>query len=149
MSNECDVFTIGFTKTTAERFFSRLQSAGVKKIIDVRLNNTSQLSGFAKSIDLEYFLKKIAGIEYIHIPLLAPTNDLLSTYKKNNGLWDDYANSFTKLMSVRKIEEKLDYSLFANACLLCSEAEPHFCHRRLVCDYLNDQWSNSMTVTHL
>jgi uncharacterized protein (DUF488 family) len=144
-----NVATIGFTKTTAEKFFTRLVRAGVEKVVDVRLHNTSQLSGFAKSEDLAYFLNEIAGIRYEHRPILAPTDDLLNAYKKDKGDWGEYQRQFLALMAGRKIEERLTPDLFDGACLLCSEATPHHCHRRLVCEYLNDKWGGALNVRHL
>lgn len=143
------VSTIGFTQTTAERFFDRLLKADVRKILDVRLHNTSQLAGFAKAEDLAFFLKKLGGIEYIHQPLLAPTDEMLKAYKKEKGDWGVYENRFLDLMADRQIEKRLNPDMFAGACLLCSEAKPHHCHRRLVCDYLNKKWDGALTVRHL
>jgi uncharacterized protein (DUF488 family) len=149
MSTTVKVTTIGFTQTTAERFFKRLQNAGVKKVVDVRLHNTSQLAGFAKSDDLVYFLKAIVGIEYAHAPLLAPTDVMLKAFKKKKGEWTDYENRFLGLMKERRIEEKFKPESLEGACLLCSEAVPHHCHRRLVCEYLNEQWGGQLDVKHL
>lgn len=143
------VFTIGFTKTTAEGFFERLLEADVKSVIDVRLHNTSQLSGFAKAHDLAYFLKKIGGIQYNHQPLLAPTDTMLTAYKKAKGDWGAYEECFLALMSERQIENRTTPEIFDHACLLCSEATPHHCHRRLVVDYLNRKWNRLLTVRHL
>lgn len=143
------VSTIGFTKTTAEDFFERLLKAGVKRLVDVRLHNTSQLAGFAKADDLAYFLKKIGGIQYVHQPLLAPTDTMLKAFKKEKGDWGLYEERFLTLMSERKIEERFKPDAFDNACLLCSEATPHHCHRRLVCEYLNDKWGGALAVRHL
>lgn len=143
------VSTIGFTKSTAEHFFKRLSDAGVKNVIDVRLHNTSQLSGFAKSEDLSFFLNKIGGIGYRHMPLLAPEDAMLATYKKNGGSWLAYEKDFISLMASRRIEEKLTPEFLNGACLLCSEDKPHQCHRRLVCDYLNVKWGNTIKVRHL
>src|SRR3954468_17343929 len=126
------ITTIGFTKTTAEQFFRRLIEAGVSRIIDVRLNNKSQLSGFAKSVDLKYFLKTINSMDYLHEPLLAPTQDMLDAYKKEKGDWKTYELKFLTLMESRKVETRLDPTLFDGGCLLCSEDMPHQCHRRLV-----------------
>ena len=131
-NNMINVSTIGFTRSNAETFFERLLKAGVKKVIDVRLHNTSQLSGFAKANDLEYFLKKLGPIEYVHEPLLAPTDEILTAYKKKKGSWEIYEKQFLDLMSQRHIEHKFRQDQFDNACLLCSEAKPHHCHRRLV-----------------
>lgn len=143
------VSTIGFTKTTAEGFFERLLKAGVKKVVDVRLHNTSQLAGFAKADDLAYFLKRIGGIEYVHQPLLAPTDPILKAYKKEKGDWRAYEERFMKLMSERHIEDRFKSEMFDGACLLCSEATPHHCHRRLVCEYLNEKWGEALSVRHL
>jgi len=131
------IFTIGFTKTSAENFFSRLVRANVRKLIDVRLNNVSQLAGFAKKDDLRYFTKAICGIGYDHLSALAPTQDILDEYKKSKGAWSLYAQKFLDLMARRKIET-LDRTQFDGGCLLCSEDTPHHCHRRLVAEYLFD-----------
>ena len=146
---QVDVATIGFTKSNAEHFFERLLTAGVKKLIDVRLHNTSQLAGFAKADDLAYFLKKIGGIEYVHQPILAPTDSILKAYKKEKGDWDVYQGRFLRLMEERKIEQRLKPDMLEGVCLLCSEATPHNCHRRLVCEYLNDKWGGLLSVKHL
>jgi uncharacterized protein (DUF488 family) len=143
------IATIGFTKTSAKDFFGRLIKAGVRRVVDVRLHNTSQLAGFAKADDLAYFLKKIAGIEYVHQPLLAPTDDILKAFKKERGDWAVYQGRFLELMKARKIEKNLRADMFEGACLLCSEPAPHQCHRRLVCEYLNDQWGGCLEVRHL
>ena len=142
------VFTIGFTKKNAEQFFGRLREAGLTKIIDTRLNNISQLAGFTKKDDLKFFLKEMLEIDYIHMPLLAPTKDILDAYKKDGGDWNIYEKKFVDLISTRKIESKLDPSMFDSACLLCSEATPHHCHRRLVAEYLRDKWGG-IEIKHL
>jgi len=121
----------------------------VKKVIDVRLHNTSHLSGFAKADDLAFFLKKIGDIEYLHQPFLAPTDDILKAYKKEKGDWDVYQGRFLSLMSERQIENRLTPDMLDGACLLCSEPTPDHCHRRLVCDYLNSKWNALLTVRHL
>jgi uncharacterized protein (DUF488 family) len=144
-----DVATIGFTKTSASHFFERIKSAGVKRLVDVRLHNTSQLAGFAKADDLSYFLKEICGIDYVHQPLLAPTDDILKAYKRDKGDWSLYQNRFMALMSDRQIEKRLQPTGLDGACLLCSEATPHHCHRRLICEYLNDRWGSALKVRHL
>lgn len=143
------IATIGFTKTNAERFFERLFSAGVTTLIDVRLHNTSQLAGFAKADDLAYFLRKMGGIEYAHQPLLAPTDAMLKQYKKEKGDWELYAERFLTLIADRRIENRFKPEMFDRACLLCSEDAPHHCHRRLVCEYLNEKWGGALKVTHL
>jgi uncharacterized protein (DUF488 family) len=143
------VTTIGFTKSNAENFFERIINAGVKKVVDVRLHNTSQLAGFAKSDDLAYFLKKIGNIQYVHQPIMAPTDIMLKSYKKEKGDWDLYEGRFLDLMRERKIEARLRPDMFEGACLLCSEATPHHCHRRLVVEYLNEKWNGALSVRHL
>lgn len=142
------LYTIGFTKTTAESFFSRLAKAGVRKIVDVRLNNVSQLAGFAKKKDLPYFLKEICNIGYEHRPELAPTQDMLDTYKKQHGDWETYEERFLELMAKRKIEETIPRSAMDEVCLLCSEDKPHHCHRRLVAEYLDQEWGK-VDIAHL
>ena len=141
--------TIGFTQTSAEGFFGRLLAAGVRKVIDVRLHNTSQLAGFAKAEDLAYFLARLGGINYAHEPLLAPTDEILRRFKKEKGEWRVYEDRFIGLMHERAIETRFTPEMFADACLLCSEAAPHHCHRRLVVDYLNARWGNVLAVRHL
>ena len=143
-----DLFTIGFTKKTARDFFELLTKVGVKRIIDTRLNNVSQLSGFAKRKDLEYFLKEIAGIEYIHLLDLAPTKELLNPYKKKQSDWQTYEKNFLDLMKQRQIENKLTSNILDGGCLLCSEASPHHCHRRLVAEYLDNKLGN-INICHL
>lgn len=140
--------TIGFTKKTAEEFFEELRQAGTKRVVHVRLNNVSQLAGFAKKQDLAYFLKSICGIDYIHEPLLAPTQEMLDEYKKGRVAWNDYEPRFLDLMDKRKIEDKLSPEILDGGCLLCSEDKPHHCHRRLVAEYLNARWGG-VEIRHL
>ena len=142
------IFTIGFTKKSAERFFTALQQAGVKRIVDVRLNNVSQLAGFSKMDDLRYFLKAIGGIEYVHLPVLAPTQEMLDAYKKQRGDWSVYEKQFLELMATRHVEETVPKDLLNEGCLLCSEDKPDYCHRRLVAEYLANHWP-SVQVVHL
>ncbi|MBV9787487.1 MAG: DUF488 domain-containing protein [Chloroflexi bacterium] len=142
------IFTIGFTKKPAERFFTELQRAGVKRLIDVRLNNSSQLAGFAKKDDLAYFLRAICGIEYLHLPELAPTAELLDAYKKRKGEWNVYEQAFLELMAERHVEDTIPHDLLDRACLLCSEDQPERCHRRLVAEYLQRTWGN-IAIQHL
>lgn len=134
------IYTIGFTKTSAEGFFERVRRAGVRRMIDVRLNNTSQLSGFAKAADLKYFLKTILNVDYQHLPGLAPTEEMLSAYRKGEMPWEDYERRYVDLISKRKIATLLDRERVDESCLLCSEDKPHRCHRRLVCEYLDSEW---------
>ncbi|WP_414549204.1 DUF488 family protein [Anabaena sp. CCY 0017] len=148
MNNSVNLFTIGFTQKTAQKFFETLVNSGVKRVIDTRLNNVSQLAGFSKKSDLEYFLQKIGNIEYIHSIELAPTKDILDEYKKNKGDWEVYEQKFFQLMAEREIEKKINPEILDGGCLLCSEAKPHHCHRRLVAEYLNGKWGN-IKICHL
>jgi uncharacterized protein (DUF488 family) len=134
------LFTIGFTQKSAREFFTLLRGAGVKRILDVRLNNSSQLAGFSKKDDLAYFLKEIGGIEYVYLPELAPTQEILDAYKKDKGDWAVYEQKFLKLMALRRIETGIQPDLLQDGCFLCSEHLPHHCHRRLVAEYLNSKW---------
>ena len=142
------LFTIGFTKKSAETFFTKLQQAGVKRLIDVRLNNNSQLAGFSKRDDLAYFLRAIAGIEYVHLLDLAPTAEMLTRYRKVTKDWPAYERDFLKLMADRHIESTVPPNLLDHGCLLCSEDQPHHCHRRLVAEYLREKWGN-LEIRHL
>jgi uncharacterized protein (DUF488 family) len=141
-------FTIGFTKKSAQTFFSKLRDPGAKRVVDVRLNNVSQLAGFAKKDDLKYFLREIAAMDYIHQPSLAPTQEMLDTYKSKRGDWSAYEREFLGLMQTRKIEKKISKELFADGCLLCSEDTPLHCHRRLVAEYLSEHWGD-VEILHL
>ena len=142
------VFTIGFTKKNARQFFDALRKSGTKRVVDVRLNNVSQLAGFAKRDDLKFFLKEVCDIDYVHLPDLAPTKEMLDEYKKLKGDWDIYEKRFLDLMEKRKIEERIPKEVIAEGCLLCSEDKPHHCHRRLVADYLKQHWGD-MDISHL
>lgn len=142
------VATIGFTKTTAEHFFARIQKSGAKRVLDVRLNNVSQLAGFAKKDDLRYFLRAICSVDYVHRPELAPTQELLDAYKKDGGDWATYERCFLALMQSRRIENIIPREQIDGACLLCSEDKPHHCHRRLVAEYLREKWG-SLDIEHL
>ena len=142
------LLTIGFTKKRAQQFFDLLRAAGVKRVVDVRLNNTSQLAGFAKRDDLAWFLREICGMGYHAVPDLAPTKDLLAAYRKGDVDWSAYEQRFLDLMRERRIEKTLDREILDQGCLLCSEDQPHHCHRRLVAEYLRERWGN-VDVVHL
>jgi uncharacterized protein (DUF488 family) len=142
---EIKLFTIGFTQKSAREFFTVLKEAGVKRVVDVRLNNNSQLAGFSKKDDLAYFLKEIGDIDYVHVPELAPTQDILEAYKKRKGDWSVYEQKFLDLMARREVEKKLKPELLQQGCLLCSEHLPLHCHRRLVAEYLNAKWGRIET----
>lgn len=142
-----EIYTIGFTQTTAEHFFGRLKDAGVARLLDVRLNNSSQLAGFAKAQDLPYFLRELVGASYEHDPRLAPTRPLLDAYRKQKGSWAAYQEGFLELMTKRRIEHVLSAEQFETpTALLCSEATADNCHRRLVCEYLAEHWPNVRPV---
>ncbi|NQW28848.1 MAG: DUF488 domain-containing protein [Flammeovirgaceae bacterium] len=143
-----NVFTIGFTEKTAKRFFELIRSSGVKRVVDVRLNNTGQLAGFSKQADLAYFLRELCQIEYIHVPELAPTKDILDVYKKHGGAWSVYEAEFLNLMERRRIDQCVAKDIVDQGCLLCSENKPHHCHRRLVVEYLQNKWGD-INTTHL
>ncbi len=144
-----EIFTIGFTQSSAAGFFGRLKQAGIKQLLDVRLNNRSQLAGFAKQDDLAFFLREICDAGYRHEPLLAPTKELLDAYKKNGSDWSDYERQFLQLMRDRQIETELSPQDFATpTVLLCSEATAENCHRRLVLEYLGQHWPG-IEVVHL
>jgi uncharacterized protein (DUF488 family) len=142
------LFTIGFTRTSAQDFFGRLQRAGVRTVVDVRLHNVSQLAGFAKRDDLRYFLAAIAGIGYQHRPELAPTPAMLDDYRRRGGAWADYERRFLELLTERGVEATIPREALDRACLLCSEATPERCHRRLVAAYLAEAWGD-VTILHL
>jgi uncharacterized protein (DUF488 family) len=142
------LFTIGFTKKPAEKFFGMLNEAGVKRVVDIRLNNTSQLAGFAKKEDLVYFLKKIGDIDYTHRPELAPTQDIMDAFKKKKGSWEIYEKQFRALLTQRAVEDTIPRKMLDGACLLCSEEKPQECHRRLVAEYFRDKWPE-IEIVHL
>jgi uncharacterized protein (DUF488 family) len=142
---EIKLYTIGFTQKSAREFFTALKEAGVERVIDVRLNNNSQLAGFSKKDDLAYFLNQIGGIDYAHLPDLAPTHEILDAYKKHKGDWSVYERAFLDLMAHREVEKKINPELLRQGCLLCSEHLPHHCHRRLVAEYLRAKWGGIET----
>lgn len=142
------IFTIGFTKKSAEQFFHKLKQPGLSRLVDARLNNVSQLAGFTKKNDLNFFVREICKIDYIHLPELAPTQDILDAFKKNGGDWATYEEQFIALMTARHIESRIDKNLLAGGCLLCSESTPEHCHRRLVAEYLKEKWGD-VEIQHL
>ena len=154
------IYTIGFTQKSAEEFFEALKSTRAKRLIDVRLNNKSQLAGFANARDLPYHLHNIRGLpsmEYVHRPELAPTKEMLGAYRAvpltrkaaamKAAAWDTYEREFRALMRERQVEE-LDRGELSDAVLLCSEHEPERCHRRLVAEYLCEHWGD-VDILHL
>lgn len=144
-----EVYTTGFAGKTAGEFFEPLRRRGIRRLLDVRLNNSSQLAGFTRRKDLPYFLQELCGAEYIHEPLLAPTAGMLADYRKNGGSWEEYERRFLGLMAERRIETALDRELFAvPTVLLCSETTAERCHRRLVLAYLRGRWGD-LEIVHL
>lgn len=142
------VSTLGFTKKSAEKFFTLLRESGAERLVDVRLNNVSQLAGFAKKDDLAFFLREVCGMDYLHLPILAPTQELLDRYRKEKTGWPAYESGFLALMRARRIEHEVSPEQINGAVLLCSEEQPHHCHRRLVAEYLRDAWGG-LEIVHL
>ena len=144
-----NIYTIGFTKKSAERFFGLLRSSRAVTLVDVRLNNVSQLAGFAKRDDLKFFLRTGCDMDYVHRPDLAPTQQMLDGYKKRGATtWAEYESQFLDLMTKRRVEDTIPRELVGDAVLLCSEDKPHHCHRRLVAEYLARHWGD-VCIEHL
>jgi uncharacterized protein (DUF488 family) len=144
-----EIYTIGFTQKTAEEFFGILKGAGIRRLLDVRLNNSSQLAAFTKRDDLRYFLREICAAEYEHEPLLAPTEKMLAAYKKGKGAWAEYEQEFRALLAERQVEKQLDRKGFEKpTVLLCSEPMAEQCHRRLIAEYLKEKWKG-VKIVHL
>jgi uncharacterized protein (DUF488 family) len=147
--SQMEVYTIGFTHKTAAQFFELLHRTGIRQLIDVRLNNVSQLAGFTKREDLKYFLRAICDAAYIHELLLAPTQELFDGYKKRKWVWEDYETRYLALMSERRVEMQIDRHLFdTSTVVLCSEASADHCHRRLAVEYLQSKWGG-LAISHL
>ena len=142
-------FTIGHSKTSAREFFGKLSNAGVRRVIDVRLKNTSAMVGYTQKDDLAYLLESFAGIHYVLAPELSPDEGLLRDYKKMDLPLADFERRFLALMKARIIEKKVDPALLENTCLLCAEKLPHRCHRRLILEYLEDKWGMPLDVVYL
>ena len=143
------LYTIGFTKKSAEQFFGLLRDNGVKQLVDVRINNTSQLAGFAKGKDLEFFINEICHIPYKHIVDFAPTKELLDHWHKNEVTWTEYVEIYTKMLKDREIVKKYGVKSFDGACFLCSEDTPEQCHRRLLAEYLQEHSKEKVRIVHL
>jgi uncharacterized protein (DUF488 family) len=144
-----EIYSIGFTQKSAREFFGALKANGIERLLDVRLNNTSQLAAFAKQADLAYFLEEICGAAYEHEPLLAPTQEMLDSYKKQKGSWEDYAEVYLALIRSRKVESVLSMESFQKkTVLLCSELTAEHCHRRLALEYLQQKWGG-IRIIHL
>lgn len=144
-----EIYTVGFAGKTAEAFFGTLKRSGVRRVVDIRLRPNGGLSLFARGTDLPFLLRELCGAEYVHVPLLAPTKDILSDYRKKKIDWPEYERRFLALLDERKAATELDRGLFSvPAALLCSEAKPDQCHRRLAAEYLQSHWPD-VHVTHL
>jgi uncharacterized protein (DUF488 family) len=143
------IYTIGFTQKTAKTFFTFIKDAKVSTLIDVRLNNVSQLTGFTKKSDLSYFLKELCDAQYMHLSDMAPTKEMLNGYKRNEISWQTYEDKYLNLLSQRNVERSVTQLLLDEACFLCSEHEPHFCHRRLLAEYLRTSMDLDITIKHL
>ena len=144
-----EIYSIGFTKKSAGEFFGTLKANGIERLLDVRLNNTSQLAGFAKLSDLPYFLKEICGIAYEHEPLLTPSPEILDAYRKAQIGWEDYTAAYLGLIRSRKVEMAISKEGFRRkTVLLCSEATADCCHRRLALEYLQQHWKD-VSIHHL
>ena len=144
------IYTIGFTKKTAQTFFELLKANGVQRLVDIRLRPSGQLAGFAKQDDLPYFLDRLAGgCSYVHLPELAPSDEILDNYRDKKD-WAGYESQFQALMDQRNIPGALERSSFERqvSCLLCSEDKPDHCHRRLVAERLAEQWLE-VEIVHL
>jgi uncharacterized protein (DUF488 family) len=142
------IHTIGFARKPATTFFGLLRESGARRLIDVRLNNVSQLAGFTKRDDLPYFLAELCGMDYTHELRLAPTKPMLDAYQKRRVTWEEYERSFVDLMAERRVEETVPEDLLEGAVLLCSEATAEHCHRRLVAEYLAEHWDD-VEISHL
>jgi len=140
--------TIGFTKKSAEEFFGLLQAADVARVLDVRLNRSSQLSGFAKERDLIYFLRSIAAIDYVVLEDLAPTSEILDAYRARRMTWDEYAVEYEELIAGRQVETSIPPEVLDGGCLLCSEHTAHKCHRRIAAEYLK-RHHDGLVIEHL
>ncbi len=143
------LYTIGFTKKSAEQFFGLLRNNGVKQLVDVRISNSSQLAGFAKGKDLEFFTNEICHIPYKHIVDFAPTKELLDQWHKNEVTWPEYVEIYTKMLKDREIVKKYGVKLFDGTCFLCSEDTPEQCHRRLLAEYMQEHSKEIVRIVHL
>ena len=144
-----NIYTIGFTKKTAKEFFEKLQSADAKYLLDTRLNNKSQLAGFTKKGNIEYFIDKLTEMDYLEFPILAPTSEILKQYR-SDGDWDAYEDKYNRMLVEREVAREIDPSLFADgAVLLCSEPTAEKCHRRLAAEFLRNEIFEGSSIVHL
>lgn len=147
------IYTIGFTQKSAQKFFDLLKANNIRLLVDIRLNNASQLAGFTKGNDLKYFLKEICNSQYVHLLDLAPTKDILDGYKKGDMSWEEYEETYVDLLNRRGAKEVLKQKLkedFDHICLLCSEATPDKCHRRLAAEYIKERFADqNIEIIHI
>ena len=143
------LYTIGFTKKSAEQFFNLLKNNNVKQLVDVRISNSSQLAGFAKGKDLEFFVKEICHIPYRHITDFAPSKELLDLWHKQEVTWEEYENTYIQLLKERNVLRDYGVKSFDGSCFLCSEDTPEQCHRRLLAEYLQKHSKEKVTIVHL
>ena len=143
------LFTIGFTKKSAEQFFNLLRDNRIKQLVDVRINNTSQLAGFAKGQDLKFFVNEICHIPYKHVTDFAPTKELLDKWHKQEVSWLEYESIYTSMLKDRNILGKYGIKQFDGSCFLCSEDTPEHCHRRLLAEYMKKHFTEEVKIVHL
>lgn len=143
------LYTIGFTKKSAERFFNLIRDNGVKQLVDIRISNSSQLSGFAKGSDLDYFVKEICHIPYTHVTDFAPTKDLLDRWHKKEVTWEQYEQEYRSILKERNILKNHSIKKLNGVCFLCSEDTPDYCHRRLLAEYIKQHSKEEVTIKHL
>lgn len=143
------IYTIGFTKKSAEQFFQLLRDNNIKKLVDVRINNSSQLAGFAKGKDLDFFVREICHIPYQHLTDFAPTKELLDKWHKQEVNWSEYEAIYTSMLKARDVLRKYGIKQFDQACFLCSEETPENCHRRLLAEYLQEHSPEEVRIVHL
>lgn len=142
------LYTIGFTRKSAADFFGLLRESGAKRVVDVRLRNTSGLAGFSKKSDLPWFLRELCGMDYVHLPRLSPADDLLDAYRQKRVSWDEYEPIFQSIIERRLIRAAIPQDIIADSCLLCSEDKPENCHRRLLAEHFQRHWGN-VEIVHL
>ena len=142
------LYTIGFTRKSASDFFGLLRESGAERVVDVRLRNTSGLAGWSKKSDLPWFLRELCGMDYVHLPRLSPTDQLLDGYRKKQITWDEYEPIYGALIERRLVRAAIPQDIIANSCLLCSEHQPQRCHRRLLAEHLQQHWGD-IEIIHL
>ena len=142
------LYTIGFTRKNASQFFGLLRESGAKRVVDIRRRNTSGLAGFSKKDDLAWFLRELCDMDYIHLPKLAPSDELLDAYRGKQITWDQYVPIYTEQIQRRLVHTAIPKNIIADSCLLCSEPTPDRCHRRLLAEHLQQHWGD-IEIVHL